>query len=487
MTNRFRMWILALAVSIVTAPLVAGAAEPTCESPAPLQAGAAAVCVTPPEGTSLLGYFMKIGDVTTVHDDLYARALVLDDGKFRMALVICDMTVIGEATFNRAKELIEQRVGLPSGQVMMACTHTHSACRVPLLKSDHDRSYVDQLVEGLANSVCLAVKNLAPAEVAVGSVDVPDYAFNRRWYMKRESIPADPFGVKGDRVRFNPPRGHADLIKPAGPVDPEISILAVRHTDGRPLALLANYSLHYVGGFKRAEVSADYFGVFSRKIEKLLDAESVEPPFVGMMSNATSGNIGAGVDFGTKGGKKHAAYERMEEVGTNIAKKVAGSMGDLRYERTVRLKTMETTIQVRPRRPDRERLTWAKNVLAHPDVKYGHHWTRNYAQEAVYLSEWPETVPVKLQALRIGDCLIGAIPNEVFAETGLAVKAALPEHKAFVVELANQYYGYLPTPEQHKLGGYETWPARSSCLAEDAESEIRATVISLMKQVSGTP
>ena len=486
MVCRSRLWVLLAMVSFVLAT-VAGAEESVCRSPEPLQAGTAAVCVTPPEGTSLLGYFMKIGDVKTVHDDLYAKALVLDDGQCRIALVICDMTVIGERTFGRAKRLIEERIGLPEEHVMMACTHTHSACRVPLLESDEDLRYVDQLVEGLAQSVCLAVENLAPAEVAAGSVDVPEYAFNRRWYMKPESIPADPFGVKEDRVRFNPPRGHADLIKPAGPVDPEVSILAVRHTDGRPLAVLANYSLHYVGGFRRAEVSADYFGVFSRKMAELLDAKSVEPAFVGMMSNATSGNIGAGVDFKKKGGKKYAPYERMEEVGTNIAEKVATAMRDFQYEGAVRVGCVESTIEVRTRRPGPERLAWAKEVLANPEAKYAHHWTRNYAQEAIYLNEWPETVPVKLQAFRVGGCLIGAIPDEVFAETGLAVKEAAATKNAFVVELANQYYGYLPTPEQHALGGYETWDARSSSLAVDAESEIRATLISLMRQVYETP
>ena len=486
MAYRMRLWTLLATFSVVLSTMVAKADDSVCRPPQPLQAGAAAVCVTPPEGTSLLGYFMKIGDVKTVHDDLFAKALVLDDGQCRIALVICDMTVIGERTFGRAKKRIEQRIGLPANRVMMACTHTHSACRVPLLESEEDLLYVDQLVEGLAEAVCLAVENLAPAEVAVGSVDVPEYAFNRRWYMKPESIPADPFGLKEDRVRFNPPRGHADLIKPAGPVDPEVSILAVRHTDGRPLAVLANYSLHYVGGFKRAEVSADYFGVFSRKIGELLDAESVKPAFVGMMSNATSGNIGAGVDFRTKGGKKYEPYERMEEVGTKIAEKVAAVMDGLHYERTVRVASNESTIEVGVRRPNSARLAWAREVLTTPGL-HGHHWSRNYAQEAIYLNEWPETVPVKLQAFRIGNCLLGAIPSEVFAETGLAIKAAMPTENAFVVELANQYYGYLPTEEQRALGGYETWDARSSSLAENAESQIRETLISLMKQVHETP
>ena len=483
MKRSLSSWNLAAACWLVLAASAANAAESVCEPPEPLRAGAAAVCVTPPVGVSLRGYFMKIGDVTSVHDDLYAKALTLDDGHCRIALLICDMTMIDGDTFDRAKKLIERRIGLPGNRIMMACTHTHSACRVPLLQEEQDRSYLDRLVQGLADAVCQAVENLAPAEIASGSVDVPDYAFNRRWWMDPKSIPADPFGKKGDRVRFNPPRGDAGLIEPAGPVDPEVSFLAVRHADGRPLALLANYSLHYAGGFRSGEVSADYYGVFSRRIGELLDAESVDPPFVGMMSNATSGNIGAGTDFTKRATKKYAPYERMEEVGGAIAAKVAKAARDLTYQRTVRLNALESVLQLPVRRPDAARLAWARDVLAHPEKKYPHHWTRNYAEEAVLLNEWPERVPVKLQAFLVGDCTIGAIPAEVFAETGLAVKDAMRGKDAFVVELANQYYGYLPTPEQHALGGYETWPARSSCLAVDAESEIRAALISLMQQV----
>lgn len=487
MNDCMRLRSALLTVSLVMLTVAAQAEESICRPPEPLQAGAASVCVTPPEGVSLQGYFMKLGPAKAVHDDLYARSLVLDDGQCRIALVICDMTMIDGDTLDHAKKIIENRVGLPSGNVMIACTHTHSACRVPLLESEAGRAYVAELAEKLADAVCRAVDNLAPAEAAAGSIDVPEYAFNRRWYMAPKSIPADPFGQKEDRVRFNPPRGHADLIKPAGPVDPEVSFLAVRHSDGRPLAVLANYSLHYIGGFRSGEISADYYGVFSRRIAELLDASSVEPAFVGMMSNATSGNIGAGVDFRTKGGENYAPYERMKEAGDLIARRVARALSESKYRRTVRVAADATTIDVPARRPDAARLAWAKEVLDHPEAKQGHHWTRNYAQEAVYLSEWPETVPVKLQALRVGECLIGAIPCEVFAETGLAIKKAVPEENVFVVELANQYYGYLPTPEQHALGGYETWPARSSCLAVDAESEIRATVISLLRQVAEKP
>ena len=102
------------------------------------------------------------------------------------------------------------------------------------------------------------------------------------------------------------------------------------------------------------------------------------------------------------------------------------------------------------------------------------------------LAEYPETVPVKLQALRIGEVGIAAAPCEVFAETGLAIKAESPLPSSFVIELANGYNGYLPTPQQHEWGGYETWPSRGAYLEVDAEPRIRATLLELLDDVAKT-
>ncbi|MCB1087689.1 MAG: hypothetical protein KDM63_11635, partial [Verrucomicrobiae bacterium] len=104
-----------------------------------------------------------------------------------------------------------------------------------------------------------------------------------------------------------------------------------------------------------------------------------------------------------------------------------------------------------------------------------------YAREAMELANYPETVTIPLQALRIGDLAITAIPNEVFAETGLAIKAQSPfPSETFTIELANGSFGYLPSAQQHQWGGYETWPARSSLLEVEAETKIRETVLGLL-------
>jgi len=103
-----------------------------------------------------------------------------------------------------------------------------------------------------------------------------------------------------------------------------------------------------------------------------------------------------------------------------------------------------------------------------------------YAKETIALSEFPEKVELIVQAMRIGEVGIVAIPCEVFVEVGLELKKKSPFKTTFIIELANGYNGYLPTVDQHKLGGYETWPAKSSYLEIDAAPKIVDLSIELL-------
>ena len=99
------------------------------------------------------------------------------------------------------------------------------------------------------------------------------------------------------------------------------------------------------------------------------------------------------------------------------------------------------------------------------------------------LAKYPDTVKATIQAIRVGELGIVAIPCEVFTEIGLEIKAKSPLKPTFTIELANGYNGYLPTPAQHALGGYETWRARSSYLDVNASEAITKTVLELLGEV----
>jgi hypothetical protein len=107
-----------------------------------------------------------------------------------------------------------------------------------------------------------------------------------------------------------------------------------------------------------------------------------------------------------------------------------------------------------------------------------------YARETILLSEMPPTRDLKLQGVRVGEFGIAAIPNEVFAISGLTIKRRSPLKPTFTIELANGAEGYIPPPDQHVLGGYETWRARTSCLEETAEVKIVSTVLDLLDAVA---
>jgi hypothetical protein len=108
----------------------------------------------------------------------------------------------------------------------------------------------------------------------------------------------------------------------------------------------------------------------------------------------------------------------------------------------------------------------------------------SFAGETLALAGFPKTVPVKLQAIRIGQLGITAIPCEVFVQIGLDLKKRSPLKPSFTIGWANGYNGYLPTPEHHRLGGYETWRSRSSYLEVEAASKIEAKLLRLVDEVS---
>jgi hypothetical protein len=466
--------LLGLLAATATAQEEGGAAKA-------LRAGAAASNITPPLGEPIVGGWNS-PPATHVHDELHARCLVLDDGTNKVAFVICDNVGIARPVFDAARKLIEAETDIPGDHVLMAATHTHSATTArfknPLVPDPELAPYSQFLARRIADGVRRASNNLRPAEIAWGAVDVPGQVFNRRWYLKPGTPIVNPFGGQ-DRVQMNP--GNPDnLLEPAGPTDPQVSFLAVRAAGGgRPIALLANYSLHYVGGVPNGHVSADYFAEFAARIGKKLGAqEGLDPPFVGIMTNGTSGDVN-NINFRERG-KPLPPYEKVRQVAEEVASAVDGALRGVTYRPWVPVAASRRELTLATRKPTSEQVEFARRILAMPEgtePKYPH--VRTYAERVLQLAESPDTVSVPLQALRLGDLGIAAIPFEVFTETGLAIKKSSPFPATFTIELANGSYGYLPTPRHHALGGYETWLGTNRVEVE-ASDRIERVVLELL-------
>ena len=333
----------------------------------------------------------------------------------------------------------------------------------------------------IAQGIEAAQNRLEPARIGWAVGNNPLQVFNRRWYMGEGFDLKDPLEHGKDQVRMNPPAGESSLIKPAGPIDPEVSVLAVQKANGSPLALLANYSLHYVGGLPPETLSADYFGEFAKQIGVLIGAEEGSD-FVGIMTNGTSGDIN-NINFFEPRVRK-PPFEQIQFVAAAVAQSAKLAYDRIEFSDWVPLSVLEEEVELGVRKPTEAEVKKARERLA--AAGDGPHSDRVliYANETIKLLDYPDTVKVKLQAMRIGELGLAATPTETFVETGLAIKKISPLKPTFVIELANGYNGYIPTVEQHVLGGYETWRARSSYLAVNAEPKVRRTLLELLKEVS---
>lgn len=456
------------------------------EPAAKFKAGAAAADITPSLGGNIVGGFLPI-PARHIHDPLHVRSLVLDDGATKLALVVCDLLAMGREVSDEARRLIAERSAIPRECVLISATHTHSACsalgsnRFP----DHTGGQLDEyqqfVARRIADSVQCAADNLRPAELAFVRVDVPEHVFNRRWTMRPGTIPPNPFGGT-DLVKMNPPAGSPNLMDPAGPVDPEVSLIAVRGTDGKPISVYAAYSLHYVGGVGPGHVSADYFAMFCDELARLLDADRQDPPFVAMLANGTSGDIN-NINFRQpRPGKP--PYEQMRFVAHDVAAKVYAGLKDARYSSQIALAARYRELPVGWRHPDETQLAWARKTASEPTSTNGKaNLPAIYAERTLRMAEYPETMPMPLQVLRIGPAAIGSMPCEVFCEIGLDFKRRSPLAGSFLVSLAHGSYGYLPTPRQHELGGYETWLGTNR-LEKQASDKLLAALLEMAKELA---
>src|SRR5690554_2912466 len=454
-------------------------AQSTAQPPAKqFQAGAAISNITLKIGTSINGSLQDHA-IRTIHDDTFAKSIVLDDGDTRLAFVVSDLCMVYSEQLDAAKQRAEEFTGIPSENMMMSATHTHSAgtaCSV--FQSDPDPEYLEFLVERIADAVIRANENREPARIGWGVGHEPSQVFNRRWRMKPDAKIVNPFGGT-DQVKMNPGVANPELLEPAGPTDPEVPVIAIQSLTGKPIALLANYSLHYVGGTGPGEVSADYYGMFGNKMKELLGQRGKSPDFVAIMSNGTSGDIN-NINFRGGQDKPNAAYGQMEVVANTLAAEVYKVVQKIQYKDWVDLNARQKEISVGVRKPSKEEIDRAKKIMEAAEGPNMKSMDEIYARETMLIKDFPSEKQIILQAFQIGDLAVAAIPAEVFVEIGLEIKKKSPFQTTFSISLANGYNGYLPTPEHHLLGGYETWRARSSYMEENASVKITKTLFELL-------
>lgn len=444
-----------------------------------LKAGAAAVEITPERFPVIVNGMFTERTATRAHDPLYCRCLVLEDGRTTIAITIVDSCMMPRELLDLAKEQASVATGIPTSNMLIAATHTHSApAAMGCLGTDADPVYPAFLQTQIVRCITLASKNRERARIASYAKDASEQTHNRRWIYRSDRMLDDPFGKRTVRANMHPGYMNPNAIGPSGPVDPGLSLLIVETAFGRrPIAVLANYSMHYFGS---PILSADYFGLFcsglANKIKEEKSSKGIAP--VVMMSQGTSGDL-MWMDYG-----RPKSDLTLEKYAAELIEKAQWPEDLTVYTREAPIAMREIKLAFERRVPDEARLNWARKIVAELKGKKPTTQPEIYAREQILLNENPRR-ELKLQAIRIGDMGIVAIPNEVFAISGLEIKARSPLGPTMVIELANGAEGYIPPPAQHTLGGYTTWPARTAALEVQAEPKIVETSIAALEELAG--
>lgn len=431
----------------------------------PLQVGAAAVKITPPLGASMAGYYHGRG-ADAVHDDLYAKAIVLEQGKVKAALVSLDLISTSREMVDRARQLIGEQTGVPLENVMISATHTHTgpdlhrrSSPAPSTGRDEDplRKYLDQLPEKIARCVGKAEAALAAARGYAATGHEPSLAFNRRFHMNDGT------------VGWNPGKRNPSIVKPAGPIDPDVSVVYFQRAGRKPLACYVNYAVHLdnVGG---TQISADLPYTLSQCLAQVKGQD--------FLTFYTTGCCGDVNHIDVNWSEPQKGHDNAARMGIVLAGDVLRSLprlkpvdGPLRARHAmVKLPLPEVTAEqiatarqvvARPGRQDATRRSFMETVQARKVLDVAHRAGRPWE--------------VEVQVITLGnDVAWVSLPGEVFVELGLALKQDSPFPQTIVAELANGSIGYIPSRRAYPQGNYEVVSAR--CAEGSGELLVRAAV-----------
>src|SRR6056297_129003 len=450
----------------------------------PFRVGAAVVSVTPPELPVLVNGGMLTRSAKQVKTRVNARALALDDGRERIAIVVVDSCMMPRPLLDEAKAMAAARTEIAADRILISATHTHTApsC-MGALGTAADPSYGDYLQEQLATAVAAAEANLEPALVGWGSGRADAFTALRRWVRRPDRVELDPFGNRTVRANMHAANNWDDVIGPTGPEDPELAMISFQSPQGRPLAVLANFSMHYFGD---QPLSADYFGLFAEGLKERLTDAAKDPaaaPFVGIMSHGCSGDIWRR-DYALP--PEQRPDPTIEGFAEGLLEIAMETYHDIEHRQPEGLAMAESRMRLNYRLPVQQRLEWAQRIVDELQGAPPETTTEVYAREQLLLQQRGDT-EVVTQGIRIGEIGIATTPNETYALTGLKIKHQSPLPHTMVIELANGGDGYIPPPEQHRLGGYNTWAARSAGLEVMAEPKIAEACLGLLEQVADTP
>ena len=471
-------------------------------------------------------------DITTeapdarVHDPMYAKALVLDDGATKLAIISMDAVAIGGICdvsndfLPKLRARIESELSIPAKHVLVHATHTHPPVR-------HLCDDAAQL-ERTFNAVGQALNNLTPVTVGAGKGHEDRIIINRTMRLN---------DGQHWTIRLSNPCPRDEEIQSLGPIDPEIGILRFDRIDGSPLAVLYNYACHPLVGVPGGKVTANYPGFASKTIEQNLGHDAMA-----LFIQGAAGDI-------TERVYKDVDHPRdSQPIGVTLGLSTLDALHDIKTQHAT-LAVASGTVKL-PRRNDsdafiaeleKERtelnaalrftplnfkkflplyLKYALNPQTPGDYRYAYLHAEQTGStdlaemdrenrmnidkylanidameklarledkietlkrhKAINKESGEKTITAEIQAIRIGDCVILAAPMELLVEVGLRMKRNSPYPHTLIAAFSNGYMHYAPPADYYLKGGYE---ATECLLAPEWEAIFDAKLVEVLGQI----
>lgn len=422
----------------------------------PLRVGAAAVAIEADDSMVIAGGIGP-GKATGQEGELRATAVVMARPPFgKVAIVSCDVLFVAADSVDRALKQIEAECGIPPANVLVHATHTHHA---PSTTSIHgygrDGVFTRRLEDAIVKAVCVAEGRLRDGEARF------------HFHVGEEKTVGENsrLRLKDGTIYWVGPRD--DAVGPTGPFDPRLPVLAFQTPSGKLITLLFNHSTHTIGTRRHGVRSPSFYGLAAQELEAELGGTCC---FLEGASGSTH-NLGALTAA--------QAVDRMKAAVRDAVSKAmprdVSRLSSVKRPFTFKVRTFDEAAE------DEKVVSYCrKRIPQGADFTIGV-FRRMRKALATQQGEARETV---IQAVRVGDVAIVGVPAEYFTALGIDIKKRSPFPDMVIVELANDWIGYLPDREAHALGGYQTWTGLHSYAEVGTGERMADEAVALLKELA---
>lgn len=419
-----------------------------------LQAGAAAEPLTA-DDSMVIGGGIGPGKAHGQEGELRASALILDDGRGgKIALIACDVLMIERDVLDRAARRVEKATGVPFDHILINATHTHHAPTTATIHGyERDEAFTKQVEDQIVRAAESAARRLSPSRFLFRLGEESSVGKNSRLLLKDRTIYwVGPFD---------------DAVRPTGPFDPELPVLAFRRRDGGLEAVLFNHSTHTIGTRKPGVRSPSFYGLAAQELEKERGGTFL---FFEGASGSTH-NLGVPADEAT-----HRIHEAVAAALDAAAERPVDRVDAIRKEIAVKVRRFQEDAD------DRAVVTYCtKRIKDTQAARRTIEIFRDMRRQVAPRQDQERRTWV--QALRIGDVAIVGVPGEYFTVLGEEIKRRSPFRYTYVFELANDYIGYIPDKTGFDRGGYQVWTGLHSYLERGTGEQIVGEAVGLLEKL----